>query len=529
MGFSELFLTEGAISRGFWRENRRVIVHPRMEPESTTARTFRPSSSWWYEANPPPPVGSYPNRFSPAVSVLAALFLVAALSAVVWLSASIPKLERVESPERALTLMVGRTMDVQEGLKRAPAWQQALFGWISGDNELERVQAIEWLQELAEISDDPLVPLQLAVLKAESGRVSQALLLAHEWSQAGGPPPQLAALVVAAYGDGSVSGGETFDVLQAELAELVPAGWFYDRLAERLAQRANNEALLATIRDAYTARVDRQFSRARAITVVELAAMIVGTIVLVIFWVTRARVPNVVRLHEPGVPPPWPGGIGAAVLLRGGAIGAMLTVVFLLYMPQENASLRALAIPLTNLPLLLLAYQYLFKPAQMTFDQGFGLEIGWARAGRLVAAVMAVVAAGLWGEWTMDRVAEPLQLTNHWTEWFDADLVWGPSSLTAISLIEYVAFAPVFEELVFRGLLFAILRRKFRFLPAALMSASIFAIAHGYGLVGFISVLWSGLLWAWIYQKTGSLLPGILAHALNNLLVCLSVMALLRW
>jgi hypothetical protein len=207
----------------------------------------------------------------------------------------------------------------------------------------------------------------------------------------------------------------------------------------------------------------------------------------------------------------------------------MLTVLFLLYMPQENASLRALAIPLTNLPLLLLAYRYLFRPAQMTFDQGFGLEIGWARAGRLVAAVMAVVAAGLWGEWMMDRMAEPLHLTNHWTEWFDADLVWGPSSLTAISLIEYVAFAPVFEELVFRGLLFAILRRKFRFLPAALMSASIFAIAHGYGLVGFISVLWSGLLWAWIYEKTGSLLPGILAHALNNLLVCLSVMALLRW
>jgi hypothetical protein len=47
-------------------------------------------------------------------------------------------------------------------------------------------------------------------------------------------------------------------------------------------------------------------------------------------------------------------------------------------------------------------------------------------------------------------------------------------------------------------------------------------------LVGFISVLWSGVLWAWLYEKTGSLLPGILAHAINNLLVCLAVMALLR-
>ena len=56
----------------------------------------------------------------------------------------------------------------------------------------------------------------------------------------------------------------------------------------------------------------------------------------------------------------------------------------------------------------------------------------------------------------------------------------------------------------------------------------IFGVAHGYGWVGLLSVCWSGVLWAWIYEKTGSLLPGILAHAINNLLVCLAVMALLR-
>ena len=164
----------------------------------------------------------------------------------------------------------------------------------------------------------------------------------------------------------------------------------------------------------------------------------------------------------------------------------------------------------------------------MTFEEGFGLEIGWANVGRLMVVVVAVVAAGLWGEWVMERLSEPFHLTSHWTEWFDADLVWGSPALTVISGIEYVIFAPLFEELAFRGILFAILRRKFSFLPAALISAGIFAIAHGYGLIGFVSVLWSGLLWAWLYEKTGSLWPGILAHAINNLLVCLSVMALLR-
>jgi membrane protease YdiL (CAAX protease family) len=47
-------------------------------------------------------------------------------------------------------------------------------------------------------------------------------------------------------------------------------------------------------------------------------------------------------------------------------------------------------------------------------------------------------------------------------------------------------------------------------------------------VLGFISVFWSGMLWAWIYEKTGSLLPSMFAHAANNLLVCLSILYLLR-
>lgn len=234
------------------------------------------------------------------------------------------------------------------------------------------------------------------------------------------------------------------------------------------------------------------------------------------------------RLHQPGVPPPWPGGIGTAVLLRGGALGAVLSLAFVSFAPGEHESLRAVAIPVANVPLLAMAYYYLLRPIGLNLWTGFGLSIGSRQFGRLTGVVLAVVAAGLWGEWVMSRVAESLQLTNHWTEWFDPDLVWGSGSVLTISLLEYVVFAPIFEELAFRGILYAILRRRLAPLPAALISASVFALAHGYGVIGFISVLWSGLLWAWIYERTGSLIPGMIAHAANNLLVCLSVMALLR-
>ncbi|RPH76096.1 MAG: CPBP family intramembrane metalloprotease, partial [Nitrospiraceae bacterium] len=465
---------------------------------------------------------------SPMVTFLPALFLTLALGSMVGLSTSASKLDRIESPEQALSLMVSRTRDVEEGLKRAPQWEQQLLAWASGNDAAERAHEIEWYRELAETSEDPSVPLQLAILQAEAGHISQALLSAHEWTRAGDPFPQFADLVTAAYGEGPVNDADRYVMRQAEVAELLPSGWFYDRLAERLARRANDVALIARIQEQAAVRIDRQFARSHGLTLVELGVMVVGMVVCVLLWLRRNEPSSLIRLHEPGVPPPWPGGIGAAVLLRGGAIGAMLTALFLFYVPPDNAVLRTLAIPLTNMPLLLLAYHHLFRPSGMTFEGGFGLEIGWANAGRLTAAVLAVVAAGLWGGWVMDRLSEPFHLTSHWVEWFDANLVWATPSLTAVSLLEYVIFAPVFEELAFRGLLFAILRRKFRFLPAALISAGIFGIAHGYGLVGLLSVCWSGVLWAWVYEKTGSILPGILAHAINNLLVCLAVMALLR-
>ena len=84
------------------------------------------------------------------------------------------------------------------------------------------------------------------------------------------------------------------------------------------------------------------------------------------------------------------------------------------------------------------------------------------------------------------------------------------------------------KEVIFRGLLFATFRRRFGLVVSALASALIFSAAHGYGWVGLFSVLWSGILWAWSYERTRSLVPGMLAHAAVNLLATLSLLLLLR-
>src|SRR5207249_4754609 len=98
-------------------------------------------------------------------------------------------------------------------------------------------------------------------------------------------------------------------------------------------------------------------------------------------------------------------------------------------------------------------------------------------------------------------VAGSLDLSSHWTEWLDEDLVWGTVPVVGTSIVEYVVMAPVFEEMVFRGLLFATLRRRFGWIGSAVISTAVFAAAHAYGALGFASVFWTGVLWAWAYEK----------------------------
>jgi hypothetical protein len=467
------------------------------------------------------------SGLSLVVSLVSAAILVAALGTILKFSTILPELERVREPDRALELMVSRTMEAQDGLRQSPEWQQWLAEWTVGSNEAERIQAIEWYQELVRTTGDPLSKLRLAILQGESGHETAALDEVSTWQNLAEPMPLFGQLIAAAYGARSLDKTREIE-LQAALAETLPDGWFYNHLAARLAQRASDQTLLTSVERRIVVRGEQVQTWLRMLIMFELACVIIGSVMLVGVARLRGQRTDILRLHLPGVPPPWGGGIGTVVLLRGGAIGAVITVAFLSFPPVENVSLRALSIPLANLPLLALAYVHLFKPVGLSFWSGFGLRIERAYFGRLIGVVLAVVAAGLWGEWVMGRVVESLRLTSHWTEWFDPYLVWAPGSVLAISLLEIVVFAPIFEELTFRGLFYAALRRRFSFLPAAWISAGIFALAHGYGLIGFISVLWSGFLWAWIYEKTGSLIPGMIAHALNNLLVCLAVMVLLR-
>jgi membrane protease YdiL (CAAX protease family) len=77
-----------------------------------------------------------------------------------------------------------------------------------------------------------------------------------------------------------------------------------------------------------------------------------------------------------------------------------------------------------------------------------------------------------------------------------------------------IVAAPIFEEFIFRGLIFGGLRRSFGVWPAAISSAAIFALMHP--PVSVLPVFVLGLATALVYERTRSLLAPMLAHAAYN-------------
>ena len=81
-------------------------------------------------------------------------------------------------------------------------------------------------------------------------------------------------------------------------------------------------------------------------------------------------------------------------------------------------------------------------------------------------------------------------------------------------------FTPVVEELLFRGIGFALLLRFGR-TAAILLSGSIFGLVHGL-VGGFIILAFFGIVLSWLRSRTESVLPCVVVHAVFNSLALLA-------
>ncbi|MBL9139164.1 MAG: CPBP family intramembrane metalloprotease [Verrucomicrobiales bacterium] len=78
-----------------------------------------------------------------------------------------------------------------------------------------------------------------------------------------------------------------------------------------------------------------------------------------------------------------------------------------------------------------------------------------------------------------------------------------------------VLTAPIMEEVLFRGILWPILRdRGWRVVGCVAVSA-LFALIHA-NAAALVPLLALGIFWTWLFEKTGDLTTPILSHAIFN-------------
>ena len=86
-----------------------------------------------------------------------------------------------------------------------------------------------------------------------------------------------------------------------------------------------------------------------------------------------------------------------------------------------------------------------------------------------------------------------------------------------LQILLIVIAAPISEEVCFRGMLFGGLRERLPRVAAALLAGLVFGALHALtGVTAVPPLIVFGFVLSLLYEKTGSIVPGILLHMLNN-------------
>jgi len=90
-----------------------------------------------------------------------------------------------------------------------------------------------------------------------------------------------------------------------------------------------------------------------------------------------------------------------------------------------------------------------------------------------------------------------------------------------IAVIGAAVISPIYEEILYRGVFYTFFRDRYGIWGGVLISSIIFTVVHipTYNTlpVNFLS----GVVFAWLYEKTNSILSAMIAHALFNFIAVL--------
>lgn len=201
-----------------------------------------------------------------------------------------------------------------------------------------------------------------------------------------------------------------------------------------------------------------------------------------------------------------------ALLVAGALIGNLVSMAFTM-IPGGEKYMMLVSYPVMFIPALIYAAGK--SKVSRDFDIVRPIPVdrnGFGRIGGFGLAVMCIIVT-LAAGFAVDPLSGLLPPTPEWFDKLNEQMLTGTPLLA--TLVSVSVFAPLFEEWLCRGLVLRGLLSRMKPVWAMVISSAFFALIHmnpWQALPAFLL----GMLFAFVYYRTGSLKLTMLMHCTNN-------------
>ena len=309
-------------------------------------------------------------------------------------------------------------------------------------------------------------------------------------------------------------------------ATMVPTGWAKDRLRLRINTKLNKPYFINLFGERLKANGKRLRQNLMQMAIAIILIIITGLYMMIRYKLFYIPSPWSSDLNDK----PWNTHDGLLITLIAAVSGLLIWLgLHLLSTQYFHPNFFTMWSTLfASIPMLWLIHKYLLKPRGQNLISAFGLNINRRNILQLLTitgSLLALELSGLmligWGTWQ-------LGLESHWAAGIQERLVFGPTEIVVLSMINIIIWTPILEEIGFRGLFYSTLRSRLTPTIAIVLSAIVFSALHLKSLNSFLSIFWSGLILAYAYERYRSLLPGIVIHAVGNLIYLSTILLFYR-
>jgi len=187
-------------------------------------------------------------------------------------------------------------------------------------------------------------------------------------------------------------------------------------------------------------------------------------------------------------------------------IVAIIAGIIFMNTPQEFPAVKSIFKVLMNAAPILMAIQYTLKRSEK--QQGYPSTINYNKIKGWLIPVLIIAAAAF--SIVLERISVllpmPLKIREIFERMFTRDI---------FSFMSVVIIAPIIEEILCRGIILKGLLKNYSPNKAIFISAILFSALH-LNPWQAIPAFFGGLFLGWIYNKTQSVIPGMIFHAAIN-------------